>query len=667
MVYPGQPGIPAPLPVPVPGYGTPPYPVYPPYPYVYGPPYMYWQPPGAPHSGIPATPPTGNPAYPIDNGVPPPSMMARPPPPSESEAVAGYREVGPTLPPVVEPGQMHQGENVPEERGRRTRELSFGTIAVEGGETPNLAPGSPSVGAVADGAALGLDVAGGRSSASAAGEQRIAGEDSSIAENSKSFATFSIGVSPGELGPARLRSRTRTQSKGAVAAVSAQTEGSAAKNREYADSEATPVDSVAVLADVAAKVMDLTDPETKWEFGTTKQGNEPAPQASEDNSGPAVPGDLQANEASNAPPSIPGTSYAPMVAPYPAVPPYVPPVIIPGAPLNGVPGAPSPSSYTPRQPTAEGDDWAVRDYGYGFGRGGPASAYATREERPFRERRDFQPQGDRDREPYRPRRGSYSQGGHERGSYPRRRGLSGGYGGRGYSNRAYSGGRGGYSNPGQQRQPPYIPPPPPPPQPDVSAYYAPPIAPLATYIPSPYEAYPYATFTPPPPPPHMTAPPGSTLPPLPVPQSQLFFPLDSTRYYLLGQLEYYLSSQNLAQDFYLRQQMDSRGWIPISLIASFNRVQKLTTDPQLVTDVLVLSSLVEVRDGYVRTHQWQQYVLPTAQKSRVEPDDDTQPGQDSSATAEGGVQHQQQSDGEHHAHHLHEGDEEEEEDVEFVL
>ena len=113
--------------------------------------------------------------------------------------------------------------------------------------------------------------------------------------------------------------------------------------------------------------------------------------------------------------------------------------------------------------------------------------------------------------------------------------------------------------------------------------------------------------------------------------------------------------------------MDSRGWIPISLIASFNRVQKLTTDPQLVTDVLVLSSLVEVRDGYVRTHQWQQFVLPTAQKSRVEPDDDTQPGQDSSATAEGGVQHQQQSDGEHHAHHLHEGDEEEEEDVEFVL
>ncbi|KAI0336795.1 hypothetical protein GY45DRAFT_1377368 [Cubamyces sp. BRFM 1775] len=663
MAYPGQPGIPAP--VPVPGYGTPPYPVYPPYPYVYGQPYMYWPPPGPPPPGMPITSPTTNPAHPTDIGVPPPTMIARPPPPSESEAVAGYREVGPTLPPAVEPGQVHQSESIPAERGRRARELSFGTIAVEGGETPSLAPGSPSVGAVARGAALGLDVAGERLSAPVVEEQRKAGEDSSIAENSKSFTTFSIGVSPGELGPARLRSRTRTQSRGAVAAVSGQPEGSAAKNSELADSGVIPTDTVAVLADIAAKVIDLTDPETKWEFGTTKQGDEPAPQASEDTSGPTVSADSQGHELSNAPPSLPGTSYAPMVAPYTAVPPYAPPIIIPGAPLNDVPSAPSPSAYTPRQPTstADGDDWAMRDYGHGFARGGPISAYPPREDRPFRERRDFQPQGEREREPYRPRRGSYS---HERGSYPRRRGLSGGYGGRGYSNRTYSGSRGGYSNPGPQRQPPFIPPPPPP-QPDVNAYYAPPITPLATYIPSPYEAYPYAAFPPPPPPPHMAAPQGSTLPPLPVPHTQLLFPLDSTRYYLLGQLEYYLSSQNLAQDFYLRQQMDSRGWIPISLIASFNRVQKLTTDPQLVTDVLVLSSLVEVRDGYVRTHQWRQYVLPAAQKSRVEPDDETQPGEDPSAVTGGSVEQQHEADGKHHAHHLHEGDEEEEEDVEFVL
>lgn len=45
--------------------------------------------------------------------------------------------------------------------------------------------------------------------------------------------------------------------------------------------------------------------------------------------------------------------------------------------------------------------------------------------------------------------------------------------------------------------------------------------------------------------------------PVPVPLSTIAFPLDATRYYLLGQLEYYLSPQNMAQDFYLRQQVRS--------------------------------------------------------------------------------------------------------------
>lgn len=42
---------------------------------------------------------------------------------------------------------------------------------------------------------------------------------------------------------------------------------------------------------------------------------------------------------------------------------------------------------------------------------------------------------------------------------------------------------------------------------------------------------------------------------MPMPQTALHFPLDTTRYYLLGQLEYYLSAQNLATDFFLRQQV----------------------------------------------------------------------------------------------------------------
>jgi len=42
---------------------------------------------------------------------------------------------------------------------------------------------------------------------------------------------------------------------------------------------------------------------------------------------------------------------------------------------------------------------------------------------------------------------------------------------------------------------------------------------------------------------------------VPSPLSTPSFPLDTTRYYLLGQLEYYLSPQNMAQDFYLRKQV----------------------------------------------------------------------------------------------------------------
>jgi len=64
--------------------------------------------------------------------------------------------------------------------------------------------------------------------------------------------------------------------------------------------------------------------------------------------------------------------------------------------------------------------------------------------------------------------------------------------------------------------------------------------------------------------------------------------------------------------------MDERGWIPISLIASFNRVKQLTMDVQLVRDVLALSSLVQVRGNMVRMGGWERYVLPDAAPSKVE-------------------------------------------------
>lgn len=66
--------------------------------------------------------------------------------------------------------------------------------------------------------------------------------------------------------------------------------------------------------------------------------------------------------------------------------------------------------------------------------------------------------------------------------------------------------------------------------------------------------------------------------------------------------------------------MDSRGWIPVSLIASFNRIRALTLDIRLVKEVLLLSDIVEVMDESVRMKgdQWTPFVLPDANPSTVE-------------------------------------------------
>jgi la-related protein 1 len=69
-------------------------------------------------------------------------------------------------------------------------------------------------------------------------------------------------------------------------------------------------------------------------------------------------------------------------------------------------------------------------------------------------------------------------------------------------------------------------------------------------------------------------------------------------------------------------QMDSRGWIEIGLLASFNRVKTLTADYQLVREVLMLSTMVQVREHHVRMGGWERFVLPDAPKSVVESEED---------------------------------------------
>jgi hypothetical protein len=49
--------------------------------------------------------------------------------------------------------------------------------------------------------------------------------------------------------------------------------------------------------------------------------------------------------------------------------------------------------------------------------------------------------------------------------------------------------------------------------------------------------------------------------------------------------EYYFSRENLQKDFFLRRKMDSEGYLPVTLVASFNRVRSLTNDVTFIVQV----------------------------------------------------------------------------------
>ena len=51
------------------------------------------------------------------------------------------------------------------------------------------------------------------------------------------------------------------------------------------------------------------------------------------------------------------------------------------------------------------------------------------------------------------------------------------------------------------------------------------------------------------------------------------------------------------KDVYLRHRMDKEGYLPVSLIASFNRVQALTQDITFIVQSVKDSEVVEVKDG----------------------------------------------------------------------
>ena len=509
----------------------------------------------------------------IQSALPPPTMIARPPPPQESDAVAGYRAVK----PILDAGW--------EDSTRGRRDMIFGSVGAPGGsKSPSPSPQPRSV----------------------AHPAAIANQPMNE-KPERAVATFSIGVSPGEAGPAHVRSRTRSQPR-------------LSRAENLSDSEPH------VAAEV--KVIDLTSPETKWEFGTANRSQddpsrtELAEPQSLSRAPPAPPkaaldvsllfsGPLQESMLPIVPSEPPSAeSHHPYPQPHHHLSYTLPQQIHPPPPppsQEDLQVQTGPGPYAVHQPPPQplsssgADGFEVKDFGYGFGRasGTGHAVVSMREDRLMRER-DWDRNRDPEREPYgfRPRRGSYG-GHHDRGGYNGRRGRGANGFGRGVSGRGF--GRGGFARhharhqhqppqqqqQQQQQQPHPHPhphaPPPPPQQQQAPPFVAttpsqafqplqPPTPPprsatdvsqgqyLASAIQQPYMPHGFDAYQAPvplsyPPPPNTSMTSTVSVHPVPRPLSNITYSTDPTRFFLLGQLEYYLSAQNMASDLYLRQRV----------------------------------------------------------------------------------------------------------------
>lgn len=69
---------------------------------------------------------------------------------------------------------------------------------------------------------------------------------------------------------------------------------------------------------------------------------------------------------------------------------------------------------------------------------------------------------------------------------------------------------------------------------------------------------------------------------------------------IIKQIEYYFSDENLQKDNYLIELMDEQGWVSISEIANFRRVQNMCTDILFILYALQSSSTIEVKGDNIR-------------------------------------------------------------------
>jgi la-related protein 1 len=97
-------------------------------------------------------------------------------------------------------------------------------------------------------------------------------------------------------------------------------------------------------------------------------------------------------------------------------------------------------------------------------------------------------------------------------------------------------------------------------------------------------------------------------------------PVDKLQEAVRNQIDFYFSAGNLVRDVFLRSKMNGEGWIPLHVIAAFNRVRMLTPDPAVIVTSMAGSSTTELSPDqlFLRPKEgWMQWVLPVEQRDRT--------------------------------------------------
>ncbi|CAK9165708.1 unnamed protein product [Ilex paraguariensis] len=96
----------------------------------------------------------------------------------------------------------------------------------------------------------------------------------------------------------------------------------------------------------------------------------------------------------------------------------------------------------------------------------------------------------------------------------------------------------------------------------------------------------------------------------PVPPSETL----ALRASIVKQIEYYFSDENLRSDHYLISLMNDQGWVPISVIADFKRVKRMSSDIPFILDALQSSNTIEVQGDKVRRRdEWSNWAPASAE------------------------------------------------------